>query len=153
LWNRQYSLDGGETWQDANEDVMIDEDGAHDLHVRGVDSAQVTTAEGSLELNIDSTPPEVSLAGVEDDGSYAQGHELEVSASITDATSGVAGLTLLLDGEEVDNHAVLELEPGQYELVASGVDTAGNITDVARSFEVELDERPGDSDDPFYGFF
>ncbi len=75
---------------------------------------------------VDNTAPAIST-GIEDGADYQGSFSLDVSAE--DAGSGLASLTVLLDGEEVqpgEELSSLTLDPGEHTLKITAVDELGN---------------------------
>jgi hypothetical protein len=120
---------------------MLEEDGVHTLVYRSVDGAGNVEASQSLELQIDATPPEVQIDGIEDGGVHGADELAGVSVSGHDPTSGLASLVLTLDGEPVAGPvtvALAGLAEGPHELAAVASDLAGNTATTSVSFEVEV---------------
>lgn len=53
----EYSLDGGQTWNNYNAPVVINQSGVHDLKYRSTDFLRNQEAEKSISLMIDTEPP------------------------------------------------------------------------------------------------
>ncbi|MFC4563571.1 ThuA domain-containing protein [Nocardiopsis mangrovi] len=133
----EYRLGDG-AWTGYDAPVTVDQDGEHTLEYRAANDAG-TSETGSLELRVDTSAPEVAVTGVDDGGAYSVRDALDVEASAQDRTSGVASVTLALDGEEIESPASLEgLEPGEHTLTAQAADTAGNTAEAAAAFEITV---------------
>ncbi|NEE03496.1 ThuA domain-containing protein [Phytoactinopolyspora halotolerans] len=129
---------GDGSWEPYDGPVQVTDDGVHELEFRGTDATGNTSDPVAVDLSVDATAPEVEVTGVDDGGSYEFGTELDLEAVADDATSGVASLTVELDGDEVDNPSTAAPAAGAHELTARAVDEAGNVTEVMVSFEVEV---------------
>ncbi|PFG40131.1 uncharacterized protein DUF1349 [Georgenia soli] len=123
----EYRIGDGE-WATYTEAVTIAEDGSHEVTFRATDEAGNVSEPVTVKVALDATGPEVSVDGLADGDTLAwsDARELEVSATADDAGSGVAALTLTVDGEEVDNPATIALGAGEHEVVATATDKAGN---------------------------
>lgn len=133
----EYRLGGGD-WTGYTEPVTVDEDGEHTLEYRAGNDAG-TSEPKALELAVDASAPEVAISGVEDGGTHGLLDAIEAEASAEDPVSGVASVTLALDGEEIDSPAVLQrLEPGEHLLTAQASDEAGNTAGAEAAFEITV---------------
>lgn len=131
LWNRQYSIDDGATWLTANDTVILTMDGEHKLLYRAIDAAGATTEIGTLGVEIDKTSPNTSITGIEDGATYGDSRVLQPTASVQDATSGIASVEAALDGTGIALGEPLELwrlALGSHELTVRVTDRAGNST-------------------------
>lgn len=93
----------------------------HRLRVRN-------TSEISL---LDSTPPVITVTGIENGKSYERINTLNIVVAAEDTNSGLAKLETTLDGVKISNNEVLNLETlifGNHQIVVTAVDKAGNIT-------------------------
>ncbi|NEE03512.1 carbohydrate-binding protein [Phytoactinopolyspora halotolerans] len=124
---RQRSLDGGNTWSNANNPLTVSAEGTTTVHYRATDNGGNVSEAGSVDIKIDKTAPTVSVDGVEDGAEYPASETLELDFGGDDATSGVAAVQASLDGEPVQA-GTLELwtlSVGEHELVVTVTDEAG----------------------------
>ncbi|TDT18139.1 uncharacterized protein DUF1349 [Ilumatobacter fluminis] len=122
----EFSVDGAPFAAGDDGSVVVGGDGAHTVAVRAVRGDE-TTDSTTVEFAIDATAPVVTVDGVADGGSAGNAGAVAVSAE--DATSGVASLTVALDGVTVGTEFGLDgLALGQHTLTATAVDVAGNAT-------------------------
>jgi PKD repeat protein len=121
LWDPVVSLDGGVTWTPAHTPVVLSTDGVHDVQYRAVDAAGRSSAVAAAAVRIDKTAPTAAVpAG-------AQEHAATLDFPATDATSGVAALTVAIDGVPVAMPIELWRFPsGVHQLTVTTTDVAGN---------------------------
>ncbi|MFG1703305.1 PQQ-dependent sugar dehydrogenase [Nonomuraea sp. M3C6] len=128
--SRQYSLDGGTTWANANNPVTLSTEGAKEVRYRATDSGGNVSAVGTLTVKIDKTNPVLSMTGVEAKP-YGDSASVTPVVSATDAVSGVAGVTAKIDGKQVVSGApfpLWSLSLGEHSLTGTATDNAGKIT-------------------------
>lgn len=134
----EYRIGDGD-WTEYTEPFTV-EDGTHTVAYRSSGPGG-TEEDQTLELQVDTAAPELSLQGVEDGARYGIDQVLEISAEADDATSGVDSVELLLDGETVEDPFTMDLArraAGDYELSAVATDTAGNTAEVTAVITVEM---------------
>ncbi|MDD9206263.1 hypothetical protein PU560_07240, partial [Georgenia sp. 10Sc9-8] len=131
----EYRVAGGD-WSPYTGAVDLAADGSQAVDFRATDAAGNVSQVESVQVDIDSTAPEVSLEGVADGDALQEGVELVVQATGADTGSGLTEVVLSLDGEQVDNPATLTPAVGSHELVAVATDAAGNTAQVTAAFEV-----------------
>jgi hypothetical protein len=132
----EYAFGSGE-WTAYTAPIAVP-DGEHTLRYRSTDSSG-TEEEKTLQLKVDATAPAAVLEGVEDGASYGLHELLSVTASGSDAGSGLASFELLLDGDPVESPLTLDLAgllAGEHSLSAVAVDAAGNETAQSATFTV-----------------
>jgi hypothetical protein len=105
-------------------------DGQSYFHIRAVSCAGVASTTETIALNMDTTAPEISVAGLATDGAW-KNHTQQASISATDAGSGVVEIGYAIDSEPVtwssgDNTSV-ELPEGPHVLTSYARDLAGNV--------------------------
>ncbi|TDC47939.1 DUF1929 domain-containing protein [Jiangella ureilytica] len=133
----EYAFGSGE-WTAYTGPITVP-DGVHSLRYRSSDSAGVVEEEKTLDLKVDATAPSSVLTGVSDGASHGLHEILSVTASGSDAGSGLASFELLLDGEPVESPLTLDLAAllaGSHSLSAVAVDAAGNETAQTAAFTV-----------------
>ncbi|MBK1786421.1 ThuA domain-containing protein [Prauserella cavernicola] len=92
----------------------------------------------------DEEPPAVEVSGVEDGASYGDSRDLTVGFEATDTGSGVASTEATLDGQALENGAVVPLHTldlGEHQLVVTATDNAGNVTEQTVTFTVTTSVR------------
>ncbi|WP_198664398.1 PQQ-dependent sugar dehydrogenase [Jiangella endophytica] len=136
LWDRQYSLDG-ETWTVANEPVPVTADGDHAVRVRAIDVAGVTSPVATVPVRLDATAPVAAVEGVGAGATLTRRDAAEATVTATDATSGVAAVSVTLDGAPAAAPvATWRLPAGPHTVGADAVDVAGNGGSAAVPFTV-----------------
>ncbi|PXY20389.1 glucose dehydrogenase [Prauserella coralliicola] len=103
------------------------------------DLDSMTVVGDGIAVPADEQPPSVAVSGIEDGASYGDSKDLTVGWEATDEGSGVATSGATLDGQPVENGAVLPLHTlalGEHELVVTATDNAGNVTEKSVSFTV-----------------
>ena len=136
---RQYSLDGGASWEDVPDDgLVVSTEGETRIRYRAVDSAGHLSRVGQAKFKIDKTPPVLSVSGVEA-RRYAVTETITPVFTATDATSGVADLKGWIDGRRIasgDRIRLWRLGAGEHELVVTATDRAGHSTTRSVKFTV-----------------
>lgn len=111
---------------------------------------------GTIDVNISSNAvlrgaqlddfvaPVISLSGNPMDGEeYARTNNFTISASATDSSSGLAGMYLSLDGENISTSSIVldlfNLKLGDHIFSASAYDKAGNWEEVTSNFKIYAD--------------
>lgn len=129
--SRQYSVDGGTTWQSANAAVTLSTEGATTVRYRATDNGGNVSEVGSLTVRIDRTGPTVAVNGLDADGAHGDSDRPTPVFSAQDAVSGVATVTATLDGRSVTSGQALELwrlPLGNHDFTVTARDKAGNTT-------------------------
>jgi glucose/arabinose dehydrogenase/PKD repeat protein len=130
--------DGDGDWAEYTGPVELTDDGSHALRFRATDEAGNSSDPVPVDVPLDATAPELAIEGVEDGAGVTDlVTALEATVVASDATSGLAGTTLSLDGDQVDAPASFLPEVGDHTLVATATDAAGNTAEVTVSFTVE----------------
>ncbi|SDL00656.1 PQQ-dependent sugar dehydrogenase [Nonomuraea jiangxiensis] len=136
--SRQYSLDGGLTWSNANNPVTIGTEGTREVRYRATDNGGNVSAVGTLTVKIDKTDPVLSASGVEA-RPYGDSATVTPVVSATDATAGVASTAVRIDDKPVTSGKPVELwrlPLGARTLTATATDGAGRVTTRTVTFEV-----------------
>ncbi|GII58116.1 hypothetical protein Pth03_65050 [Planotetraspora thailandica] len=136
--SRQYSLNGGATWLNANNPVTLSAEAVHDVRYRATDSGGNVSPVGSVTVRIDKTAPTLSVSGVESK-TYGDSGSVTPVFSAADTTSGVDIVTAKIDDDEVSSGepvALWRLALGEHELTVTAKDKAGHTTTKTVSFEV-----------------
>ncbi|WP_204077082.1 PQQ-dependent sugar dehydrogenase [Planotetraspora phitsanulokensis] len=136
--SRQYSLNGGATWLNANNPVTLSAEAVHDVRYRATDSGGNVSLVGSVTVRIDKTAPTLSVSGVESE-TYGDSGSVTPVFSAADTTSGVDTVTAKIDDDEVSSGepiALWRLALGEHELTVTAKDKAGHTTTKTVSFEV-----------------
>ncbi|MEO3853970.1 PQQ-dependent sugar dehydrogenase [Acrocarpospora sp. B8E8] len=134
--SRQYSLNGGTTWLNANNPVTLSAEGTHEVSYRATDTAGNISPVGTLTVKIDKTAPVLTVSGVADT-TYGDSASITPVATATDATSGVDTVTLAIDGQPIISGAAVplwKLPLGAHTLTATAKDKAGKTTTQSVAF-------------------
>jgi hypothetical protein len=122
------SVDGGS----ASPSAAITTDGVHTLSETAIDKAG-NSASATASVKVDTVAPQVSAIGVTgtsgSNGWYIS--PVQLSASASDATSGVASLRIEIDGVWQSYAAPVTLADGLHTVQFQAVDNAGNVTTTA----------------------
>lgn len=136
----QVSVDGG-SWQGS---ATVSGDGVHEIAGRVIDKAgNQSTASG--EIKIDGTPPKVDaeLSGTLGSGGWYV-TAVTVTASASDALSGVDGVQVSLDGGGWQQAPVVVSADGTHTLSVRATDGAGNQA-TASGPTIKIDAHPPES--------
>ncbi|MDL2224801.1 DNRLRE domain-containing protein, partial [Eubacteriales bacterium OttesenSCG-928-M02] len=167
----RYSVDDGPT-QNISQSAMLNQeagstvgnnganlsllgvaDGLHDVRIWGVDGLGLEGPKGLVKVLVDNTVPEVEIVSPSTDGGRI-GESVEVSGSISDETSGIAGwemyvypgvgarpsgLTAITSGTSEEEGELYTLDTtgyavGTYTIELEAEDGAGNIANAKRRF-------------------
>ena len=140
----EVDLDGAGWVAVPDGEVVLDEDGSHEVRVRAV-RGEETTEVRTVTVDLDGTAPEVAVDGLTDGASVGTSEVLDVTVLVEDATSGVGPVSVTLDGDPVGGDAaeqdlvldVSALTVGEHVLVVEASDVAGSSTTVETAFTVE----------------
>lgn len=123
----EYSLNGGSSWTAYNVPLVFDQEGTHLVQYR----RSVNTGEmGSLEIKLDQTAPQSTIAG-------EQTYTIDQTVSITcSALDTVSGVTYSLCDAPLMNIKAYTLEPGVHTLSVEAEDAAGNLGSAVHSYSV-----------------
>lgn len=121
----QVAVDGG-GWADAEGAITVSADGTHTVDMRAVDDSENVSTTANWEGKIDGTAPSVAPA--------VSGEE--VSATASDATSGVVLLEASLGSDSVIGTwqpytGPVEVTPGARVVRFRATDAAGNVSAIA----------------------
>ncbi len=145
----EYRLEGESTYTTYGGPVVVTSSTA--FYFRAVDFVGNTEIEQSVPVNIDTTSPAVSAAGLTDAGSeyvsntWTNANSVDVTVTATDDESGVASLSI--DGVEVASdplgaatlaHTVNVDTEGETTISFDATDVAGNSS-TSESFTVKID--------------
>ncbi|MCW2879482.1 MAG: yliI 2 [Sphaerisporangium sp.] len=136
--SRQYSLNGGTTWLNANNAITLSAEGVNEVRYRATDNGGNVSQVGIATVRIDKTAPTLSVSGVESK-TYGDSASITPVFSASDATSGTASVTATIDDGQVTSGkpiALWRLPLGGHSLVVTGKDKAGKVTEQTVSFEV-----------------
>ncbi len=107
-------------------------EGQHQIQARATDSANNTSLSSVVGFTVDNTPPDISIAGVSEDGVY----NTVVTPVITITEDNLAEQNLSLNASEYVSGTAITTD-GNYTLTAQASDLAGNVTNVSVSFIVD----------------
>ena len=143
VWRTLYRLDGGE-WMEYLLSVQVLEDGEHFIEYYALDRAGNADEVQGSEIDIDTTPPQVQIAVVDEireDGTYL--NDATVRFLAEDEVSGVAACSYSLDGspwQQVEGDLLVEGE-GVHVIKCDAVDLVGNNVSSSMSFEISMPEE------------
>ena len=123
LASLRINVDG--TWNNYVDPVVLG-NGVHAVQFRATDNAGNVTTSSLQTIRVDSTAPVItpSFIGTQGDHDWYVS-VVDVRASFTDATSGVASTTMLIDGSAYSLPYTLT-EDGEYDILFNVTDNAGN---------------------------
>jgi len=130
------SLDGS-NWSSS---LALSNDGVYNVRGLVTDVAGNSTTVSQI-VSVDHTPPSLtapSLSGTRGQGGWYTTN-VGVSASATDATSGLASLMYSVDGDALSSSAPT-LTDGKHTVKVQATDTAGNVS--TESIQVNVDTVP-----------
>lgn len=122
---------GDGDWSEYTTPVSFGTDGTHTIQVRASDTAGNVSAPESVTVKVDRTAPKSTVTGLASGGKLGVASTVVVSATATDALSGLAGVTLRVDGKALPAGGKLDgvaLGLGAHELAATATDKAGNTS-------------------------
>lgn len=149
----EHRIGDGE-WTEHTEPVVVTEDGTYVVHVRATDETGNVMTTDALTVNLDKTAPVVDVSGLTDGTELEEGTTVDLAVTATDATSGVASIRVLVDGEAVDAATSWEPTVGAHTVEVTATDVAGLTTTVAMTFTlvgVDWFDRTSDTLDALYG--
>jgi ABC-type transport system substrate-binding protein len=138
-----YSLDDSD-WLTYEDPIEVTGDGEHVLMYYSVDDDGLTEPNNTLDLNIDTVDPSLTIDVSE--GTTFDTDEVNISWESSDEGSGIAITEYLLDGEEyvpcADCYVVLtDLEEGEHNLTVRVHDEAGNNVSDTVQFVVDIPDE------------
>jgi len=126
----EQKLGSGE-WAEYTTPVNLTADGTHTLQVRASDTAGNVSEPKSVTVKIDKTAPATTVTGLTAGAELGVASLATVAATATDALSGMAGVTLTIDGQPFPAGGKLDgmlLGLGAHEVIARATDKAGNVS-------------------------
>lgn len=138
-----YSLDGGD--DTAGNSVSISSEGIHTLRYYSEDRAGNKEAVKEKIIQIDLTAPTIAMP---DMTKVLISDALNYPIAVSDATSGLASVSVTLDGKPASNlikAAPLSLTLGIHSIVATASDKAGNSVTLTSQITVYMDTAHLDS--------
>lgn len=127
-----YLIDG-QSWTPG---TAITAEGLHQLSIKVVDQGK-NEADHNLTFTIDCTPPSITVSGVPQDGGITD----QSVTPITNATdANMDHVDTTLNGEPYNGDPITE--SGDYELVVTAYDKAGNTTEEDIGFSIKTDNIP-----------
>jgi len=132
------AVDGG-AWQNYTAPVQLMTNGIHTVQFQAVDNAG-NSAAISLSVKVDTTAPVVNIGApsgtLGSNGWYVS--TVQVSASASDATSGLASLMINLDGTWSAYSSAVMLGSGTHTVQFRATDNAGNVrTSASQSYQID----------------
>ena len=126
--NAEYSLDGGNEWKAYKEPVVISKEGRHRFLYR---SAEDTSEEETIEVNLDLTAPELRIQG---EALYTIDQIITITCSATDVISSIYGAPC---NEPLLQTPAYRLDPGEHRVTVTAEDQAGLLTTETHTFAVK----------------
>ncbi|MGI5156088.1 OmpL47-type beta-barrel domain-containing protein [Microbispora sp. CA-102843] len=130
--SRQYSVNGGTTWSNANNPVTLSTEGSTEVRYRATDSAGNVSQIGTVTVKIDKTAP-VTTATTDpaqpEGGSFTGPVTVTLKAVDKDQGSGVGKTEYRLDGGDWTAYTepVKVTGDGSHTLAYRSTDKAGNV--------------------------
>ncbi|MNI13235.1 hypothetical protein D3C73_664510 [compost metagenome] len=139
-----YSLDGGANWQLYTSPLHFDTDGSYAVTYRSTDLAGNEENAHLINILLDTTGPDITVAAPVLNQAYADSEELVPQLMLSDGFSGVnGGMTeMRLDGQVVKEGEAIHLYTiplGTHTLITTASDLAGNIRSVTVTFQTRSD--------------
>ncbi|GAA1645514.1 hypothetical protein GCM10009744_40340 [Kribbella alba] len=131
---------GDGDWTEYTAPLTLSADGTHTVQVRASDTAGNVSEVQSVTVKVDRTAPKSTVSGLASGGRLGVASVLDVAAMAEDALSGVAGVTLAVDGKPLSPAGKLDgvlLGLGAHELAATAKDKAGNTSVTKVPFTVD----------------
>jgi glutamine cyclotransferase len=129
LSSTQYSVDGGAL--QAGSSVIVATDGTHTVSFRAVDNAGNVSSSSTQTVKIDTTAPAITstLPSPDGSGGWYKTAPVTVTASASDATSGLGSVQYSLDGGgmQTGSSALISTD-GTHTISFRAVDNAGNVS-------------------------
>ena len=134
----EYSFDGI-TWNTYTAPFMVSTEGTTTVYYRSTDEAGNVETTKTEAIKIDKTLPSITIASPQAKD-YLHSENVTLNFSATDALSGIATITGLLDSTPATNGQVIDLRTltlGQHTLAVTAVDKAGNSASKTVTFNVK----------------
>jgi glucose/arabinose dehydrogenase len=128
--SRQYSVNNGTTWANANNPVTFSTEGTTTVLYRATDSAGNVSPVKTTTLKIDKTAPAVTASGVTAGPHGDSGSVTPVFAG-TDVTSGIDTVQATIGGKAATSDTpfpLWQVGPGSHDFVVTATDKAGKIS-------------------------
>ena len=129
LGSVQYSVDGGAL--QAGNSAFISTDGTHTVSFKAIDNAGNMSTSSTQTVKIDTTGPAitVTLPPADGSGGWYKTAPVTVTASASDATSGLSSTQYSLDGGALQaGSSVIVATDGTHTVSFRAVDNAGNVS-------------------------
>jgi hypothetical protein len=121
-------IDDGD-WAEYTAPITLSAEGTHTVQVRASDTAGNVSPVESTTVKLDRSAPTATVTGMTSGGKLGVASVVAVAATATDALSGVASVTLTVDGKALSPAGNLDgvaLGLGAHELAVTTKDKAGN---------------------------
>jgi hypothetical protein len=126
-----YGIDGTETIMvGSTTSFTLSTDGTHSITYYAKDNAGNSETAHPLTINIDKTPPTITIIGIANGAVYTLGGVPTVGYTVTDTGSGVATQNATLTGGNANG-------VGTYTYTVNATDKAGNAATVSATYSVE----------------
>jgi uncharacterized protein YifE (UPF0438 family) len=118
--------------------VTLSAESVNEVRYRATDGSGNVSQIGTVTARIDKTAPTLSVSGVEN-RTYGDSASVKPVFSASDVTSGVASVTATIGDDQIisDKPITLwQLGLGKHELIVTGKDKAGHLTERTVEFEI-----------------
>jgi hypothetical protein len=129
----------GNTWSG---NLTLPADGVHTITVTGT-AGNIAAATASVQITVDTTKPAVAIGYPDSAMRFAA--PLQVSGPVTDATSGIAGVTCDGGAAQIVGDMFqcgVTLQPGANTMVVVATDKAGHTSEARKTIEYFVDSAP-----------
>lgn len=134
----EYSLDNGQNWIIYQQPFIIFQEGTTTVFYQAIDRTGniEITKEGIIK--IDATPPTVNIVAPYNGQEFLQSDIFFIDYEVFDNSSGVANLSLSLDGNALAPSSIKlsNYNPGEHILKIEAVDFAGNRSEAELEFNI-----------------
>ncbi|MHB8842537.1 MAG: OmpL47-type beta-barrel domain-containing protein, partial [Candidatus Aquicultor sp.] len=138
----EYSFDGV-SWNISNGPVVLSSEGQSVVFYRSIDSTGNCEVAQQLAVNIDKTPPVISMLSPLEGAQYLLGQTIPVDWTATDTVSGIATDTVLGIATDTGIVAMGMLSSrsaaGPQSFTVRAVDYAGNVTEQTVTYYIAYD--------------
>jgi hypothetical protein len=118
----EYSLDGGNTWNDYASIGTLTDEGKHTIAYRSVDNVGNLEYFKTQEIDIDKSGPEININTPSDGSQYVLNSQVNADWNVSDGLSGVDESSgSVASGDVIDTGTA-----GEKEFIVTAKDKAGN---------------------------
>ena len=127
-------------WFDYTNAYTFDSEGIKEIKYRSIDGLGNEENPLQAAIKIDKTDPVISITSPDKDGFYLTTDTLTIDFEVSDALSGVYAYSAKLDGVDVSDGQVFDLDNmgGWHTLVVTAEDYAGNQSSLSVTFSIKI---------------